>query len=44
MDKHPDLFDETLYPSNEFNCFALYLILERLKGTKSEYYYYLQVM
>lgn len=35
------LFDEKLYPSNEFNIFSVFLIYEKLKGKNSFYFPYL---
>lgn len=35
------LFDEKLYPSNEFNIFVVFLIYEKLKGENSFFYPYI---
>lgn len=42
--KHPEIFDDDMYPSNEFNSYTLFLIHERLKGEKSYFYHYLQII
>ena len=38
------LFDEKLYPSNEFNIFVVFLIYEKLKGKSSFFFPYIQII
>ena len=41
IEKNPQIFDEKIYSSNEFNYFVVFLIKEKLKEKESFYYPYL---
>jgi hypothetical protein len=44
IEKNPKIFNEKVYSSNEFNYFVVFLIYEKLKGKKSFWYEYIDII